>query len=110
MADDKNQAPEDVGAPVSYLVLKPGTPVFDRSGESAGTVEHVLTDDREDVFHGLVLKTDKGHRYAASALVDGIFERAVIIAVSAAELPEPTAEPGLVDELKRAWNWIIQPK
>src|SRR3954447_4518563 len=93
MADDRNDEPEDVGAPTSYLVLSSGTPVYDRSGASVGTVDHVLTDDREDVFHGLVLKTDHGHRYASSAQVDGIFERAVIVAAPAAELPEPSADP-----------------
>jgi hypothetical protein len=114
MADDKNTAPEDLGAPISYLVLADGTPVYDRSGDSAGTVEHVLKDDREDVFHGLILKTANGHRYAASAQVDGIFEHGVIVAEPAAALPEPSAnavpDVTLGDQLKRAWDWIIQPK
>jgi hypothetical protein len=112
MADD-NTAPEDLGAPISYLVLAPGTPVYDRSGDRVGTVEHVLADDRADVFHGLILKTRTGHRYAASAQVDGLFEHGVIVAEPAAALPEPSADPAaatadvsLADELKRAWNWI----
>ena len=74
MADNKNEAPEDLGAPVSYMVLAEGTPVWDRAGDRVGTVEHVLADDREDVFHGLIIKTHDGHRYASSAQVDGIFE------------------------------------
>jgi len=117
MADDSNTAPEDLGAPISYLVLAPGTPVFDRSGDSVGTVEHVLADDREDVFHGLILKTAAGHRYAASAQVDGLFEHGVIVAEPAAALPEPSADPAaaaadvtLADQLRRAWKWITQPK
>ena len=60
-----NQAPEDLGAPVSYLVLANGTPVYDNSGTKAGEVEHVLSDDQQDVFHGLLLKTGAGHRLAA---------------------------------------------
>jgi sporulation protein YlmC with PRC-barrel domain len=117
MADHSNTAPEDIGAPISYLVLPVGTPVYDRSGDYVGTVEHVLADDREDVFHGLILKTETGHRYAASAQVDGIFERGVIVAQPASALPEPSADPAaasadvsLTDQLKRAWNWITHPK
>jgi hypothetical protein len=118
MTDNKNEAPEDLGAPVSYLVLTDGTPVYDRSGQSAGTVEHVLRDERGDIFHGLVLKTPDGHRYAPSDLVDGIFEHGVIVAKPAKELPTPSADPAadavvgdsLTDELKHAWEWIIQPR
>lgn len=119
MTDKKNEAPEDLGAPASYLVLAEGTPVYDRSGDLVGTVEHVLTDEREDIFHGLILKTDTGHRYAASSQVDGIFEHGVIVAKPAGGLPEPSADPAaarladdakLTDELKRAWEWLIQPR
>ena len=118
MAHDTNTAPEDLGAPVSYLVLAAGTPVYDRAGDLVGTVEHVLADDREEIFHGLVLKTEIGHRYASSDLIDGLFEHGVIVAVPAEQLPEPSADPAaravederLINELKRAWKWIIQSK
>jgi uncharacterized protein YrrD len=112
-----NKAPEDLGAPVAYLVLKDGTPVYDRSGDQAGTVEHVLSDEQDDLFHGLIVKTDAGHRFAPAALVDGLFERGVIISATGAELPEPSADPvasatedGLGSSLKRAWEWLVQPK
>lgn len=115
MADETE--PEDVGAPISYLVLPDGTAVYDRSGDRVGTVDHVLADDREDVFHGLVIKTGDGHRYAPSDDVDGIFEKAVIVARPAAQLPEPSADPaaasatdaGLGEQLKRAWDWVVRP-
>jgi hypothetical protein len=103
---------QDLGEPVSYLVLKDGTPVFDSSGDRAGEVEHVLADEREDVFHGLVVKTAGGHRFAAAEHVDGLFERGAIINVPAAQLPEPSAssDSSLGESLKRAWDWLIQPK
>jgi len=110
MAENSSEAPEDLGAPQSYLVLADGTPVWDRSGDSVGTVEHVLSDDKEDIFHGLILKTSDGHRFAGSDQVDGIYEKGVIVAVPAKDLAEP-AESAVPDSpLRRAWDWLIQPK
>jgi uncharacterized protein YrrD len=113
-----NQAPEDLGAPVAYPVLKEGTAVYDRSGERAGEVEHVLADAPGDLFHGLVIKTGAGHRFAPAAQVDGLFENGVIIAVPGVQLPEPSADPAaqhatddtLAANLKRAWKWLVEPK
>ena len=116
MAENPDQAPEDLGAPVAYLVLKDGTPVYDRAGDRVGTVAHVLADEREDIFHGLLLKTGHGHRYASGNRVDGIFEHGVIVADPATELPEPSEETvakARGDEksgLRRAWEWLVEPK
>ncbi|WP_306213591.1 PRC-barrel domain-containing protein [Actinoplanes sp. RD1] len=109
---DTNTAPEDLGAPQSFLVLTDGTPVYDRSGEPAGKVAHVLADDKDEIFQGLVLDTGDGHRYAAAAQVDGIYERAVIIGPPAKDLPEPSekADSSLGDGLRRAWEWLVRPK
>ncbi|MEU4694206.1 PRC-barrel domain-containing protein [Actinoplanes sp. NPDC023714] len=107
---------EDLGTPVSYLVLKEGVPVYDRSGDSVGTVEHVLADEREDVFHGLLLKTADGHRFAGGDQVDGLFERGVIVSEPVGNLAEPSADApaGLAESrvtaLRKAWDWLIQPK
>ncbi|AGZ39644.1 PRC-barrel domain-containing protein [Actinoplanes friuliensis] len=111
-----NTAPEDLGVPQSFLVLDDGTAVYDRAGDKVGTVEHVLADDQEDIFHGVVVKTSDGHRYASAAQIDGIFEHGVIVAVPAAELKEPAENPAPDDDssftegLRKAWNWLIQPK
>ena len=110
MAENSSEAPEDLGAPQSYLVLADGTPVWDRSGESVGTVEHVLSDDKEDIFHGLIVKTAEGHRFASADQVDGIFEKGVIVAAPAKELPEPAESADKDSTLRRAWDWLIQPK
>jgi uncharacterized protein YrrD len=118
MTDNPNPAPEDIGAPQSYLVLKDGTSVYDRGGDHVGDVEHVLKDEVGDIFHGLIIETRHGHRFAPGDLVDGIYERGVIVAVPAEELPAPSADAaaktaeddGFVNGLKRAWEWLIQPK
>ncbi|WP_433793683.1 PRC-barrel domain-containing protein [Actinoplanes sp. CA-252034] len=112
----QHTAPEDLGAPVSYLVLEDGTAVYDRSGAEVGTVDHVLADEHTNLFHGLLVKTADGHRYAAGDQVDGIFEHGVIVAEPADRLATPsadaTAEPAgdHATGLRRAWEWLIQPK
>lgn len=112
---DTDSAPEDLGAPQSFLVLADGTPVYDRAGDRVGTVAHVLAGDQEDIFHGLVVKTGDGHRYAAADQVDGIYAHGVIVAVPAGRLPEPSEDAAgendsLGDGLRRAWKWLVQPK
>lgn len=114
------QAPEDLGEPVSYLVLADGTAVYDSSGDRVGEVEHVLADEHEDVFHGLIVRTRAGHRFAGSGQIEGIYERGVIVGVPADRLPEPSADGAarLADSaddtlkggLKRAWDWLVQPR
>jgi hypothetical protein len=112
------ESPEDLGAPVSYLVLADHTPVFDRAGDRVGEVEHVLADEGADVFHGLLVKTAAGHRFAGAGLVDGLYRHGVVVAVPAAQLPEPSADPparladddGLRQGLKKAWDWLVQPR
>jgi hypothetical protein len=114
----QNEEPEDLGAPVAYLVLKTGTPVFDESGAKAGEVEHVLADEREDVFHGLIVKTGDGHRFAPGSQVAGLYEHGAILSVPADQLPTPSEDSAarvvdndtLSNSLKRAWDWLIQPK
>ena len=107
---DSDQVPEYIGAPQSYLVLKDETPVYDRSGARVGVVSHVLADDREDIFHGLIIKTPAGHRFAGADLIDGIYEHAVIVAVPAAQLPEPSEDAKPDSPLRRAWDWLVTAK
>lgn len=112
----QNTAPEDLGAPVAYLVLPDETAVYDRSGTEVGTVEHVLSDEHANLFHGLLIKTADGHRFAGADQVDGLFERGAIVAEPADRLAVPSEDaPAELAEnratgLKRAWDWLIQPK
>jgi len=115
----------DLGNPTSYLVLADGTPVLSSDGHEVGTVEHVLADDDADVFDGVIVDMRAGpggHRFADAAQVEAIYERGVVLGLtaSAAEaLPEPrdnpptleaspddTAPDDLKDKLKRAWDYL----
>ena len=114
------------GDPISYMVLAEGTAVFARDETPVGEVKRVLADVEEDVFDGLILDTDDGERFVDAARVRDLYERAVILDVSAEEaarLPEPTARPAALgvhpddtversparragDAMRRVWDRI----
>jgi PRC-barrel domain len=113
----------DLGQPISYLTLEEGTPVFGADGEEVGHVAHVLADDEEDVFDGIVIAHGLGHHVFADAdQVDAIHERGVTLTLSAAEaeeLPRPSENPAVMEadpsdtvpaklggKLRRAWQLL----
>jgi sporulation protein YlmC with PRC-barrel domain len=82
----------DEGLPIAYEVLEKGVPVYSSDGEQVGTVDHVVSAEREDIFHGVVIRTASGKRFVAADQVGSIHERGVdlrIDAASAAALPQP---------------------
>ena len=116
---------EDLGAPASYLTLRPGLPVFSSDGAKVGEIEHVLAEPEEDIFDGFVIDTSAlpgGHRFADAPEVGEIYERGVVLKLDAAAaegLPEPSENPavmeadpgdpapgGLEAKLRRAWDLI----
>ena len=115
----------DLGNPASYLVLAEGTPVLSSDGSEVGKVEHVLADADADVFDGVIIDTrigPGGHRFADASLVEAIYERGVVLAMTAEaakRLPEPSENPAtleadpddtapddLKDKLRRAWDYL----
>jgi hypothetical protein len=115
----------DLGPPASYLSLESGAEVLSSDGQAVGKVEHVLADPEADIFDGLVIDTrlgPGGHRFADATQVGDVFERGVVLGITAAEaerLPEPAANPAsldvgpedvvpddLGDKLRRAWDLI----
>jgi hypothetical protein len=82
----------DEGLPIAYEVLEQGVPVYASDGEEVGTVDHVVSAEREDIFHGLVIRSGGTKRFVDAAQVASIHEHGVDlrIAAGAAEaLPEP---------------------
>lgn len=115
----------DAGAPISYEVLEPGTPVYSSDGVEVGSVAHVLAVPEEDVFDGIVIADHAGalhheHRFADADDVDAIHERAVTLKLDAAAshaLPRPSANPAVMRDdpteggpahlkLRRAWDLL----
>jgi hypothetical protein len=115
---------QDLGAPSSYLAVRPGVAVYSSEGKKLGEVEHVLAVPGDDIFDGIVLDTSVlpgGHRFVDAPEVAEIYELGVVLKIDAAaaeNLPEPSANPGALevdpgdmvkgghDKLRRAWDLI----
>ena len=115
----------DLGNPASYLVLADGTPVLSSDGQEVGTVDHVIADPEADVFDGVIVDMRPGpggHRFADASEIEAIYERGVVLRVTATgagRLPEPSENPAtldagpedtvpddLKDKLRRAWDYL----
>jgi hypothetical protein len=115
----------DYGEPTSYLALEEGVAIVSSDGQEVGKLQHVLADDEEDVFDGIVIDTHLGPggmHFVDAPDVRECRERAVIIATVAAEvpnLPRPTPNPAVIEshgvedsesplreKLHRAWDLI----
>ncbi len=82
----------DEGLPIAYEVLDEGVPVYASDGTEVGTVDHVVAAPEEDIFHGLVIRTEAGKRFVAADDVGSLHERGADLrldATAVAELPEP---------------------
>jgi hypothetical protein len=91
---------EDRGAPISYMVLEEGTPVFTAGGERLGQVKRVLADAEVDIFDGIIVRTRHGDRFVDAPNVDQLYEHAVVLGLTADEardMPEPTPNPATME-------------
>ena len=83
---------EDGGTPIAYTALASGVTVVSREGTPIGTVEHVLQVPEEDLFDGIVVKTDDGLRFVDRDQIETITTTRVSCSVTdqqAADLPAP---------------------
>lgn len=115
----------DYGEPASYLTLDEECSVISSDGEEVGKVQHVLSDEDEDVFDGIVIDTHLGPGgllFVDAQQVKECRERAVMLTVPAAEiekLPKPEPNPSVMEnhgvedsegplqaKLHKAWDMI----
>jgi hypothetical protein len=94
---------EDLGAPTSYLVVDKGVPVYSSDEVELGRVVRVLSARAVDMFDGVIFDTTPnrpgGHKFVDAPEVAALYERGVVLkidAAEAAELPEPSANPGSI--------------
>ena len=76
------------GPAISYKLLARATPVLSSDGEPLGTVDRVLENEREHIFDGIVMRTDAGERFVDAPEVARIFERAVVLTITAEQARE----------------------
>jgi hypothetical protein len=76
---------------IGYQALPRGVPVHASDGAQVGRVHRVLDNAREHIFDGIVIDTPDGRRFVDAPEVARIFERAVLLTITAErakELPE----------------------
>jgi hypothetical protein len=87
----------DEGRPIAYLVLERGVPIYAAGGEQIGTVDHVVAAFDEDIFHGIVMRTDSAHLFVPADEVSELHERGVDLRIdvtaAAALYPPPADAP-----------------
>jgi Mrp family chromosome partitioning ATPase len=78
----------DDGHAIGYKVLRRGTPVRSSDGVQVGTVRRVQDNAREHIFDGIVIDTPDGRRFVDAPEVARIFERAVVLSITAEQAKE----------------------
>jgi uncharacterized protein YrrD len=115
----------DLGPPMAYMALSKGTPVYSSDEQEIGKVAHVLADEHEDVFDGIVIGEHifgEEHRFADADDVQAIFEQGVVLKLdreACEQLPKPSANPAVMrddpaesrgdrrhEKLMHAWDVI----
>ena len=94
---------QDHGHAIGYKVLRRGTPILSSDGEQVGTVRRVLDNTREHIFDGILIDTPGGRRFVDAPEVARIYERAVVLTITAGEaqgLPEQGS--AMADRMRNA--------
>lgn len=82
---------DDLGPPLSYLVLKRGVPVYTSDGEQVGRVIKVLAAPEAHMFDGILFDTKRGpggRRFVDAPEVERIHERGVVLTIGADEVEQ----------------------
>ena len=94
---------EDDGHAIGYKVLKRGTSVRSSDGVEIGTVRRVQDNAREHIFDGIVIDTADGRRFVDAPEVSRIYERAVVLTITADDARElPEQGSALANRMKHA--------
>jgi hypothetical protein len=75
----------DDGYAISYKLLERGVPVVTSDEAEVGTVDRVLENEREHIFDGIVVRSERGDLFVDAPEVARIAERRVTLSIDAAE-------------------------
>ena len=85
----------DDGHAISYKLLDRGVPVVSADGTEVGTVDRVLENEREHIFDGIIVRSERGDVFVDAPEVARIAERQVTLTIDAHEAAQlPLYEPG----------------
>ena len=85
----------DDGYAISYKLLERGVPVVTGDGVEVGKVDRVLENEREHIFDGIVVRSERGDVFVDAPEVARIAERQVTLTIDADAAGElPLYEPG----------------
>jgi hypothetical protein len=85
----------DDGHAISYKLLERGVPVVTADDVEVGTVDRVLENEREHIFDGIVVRSERGELFVDAPEVARIAERQVTLSIDAAAAADlPAYEPG----------------
>src|SRR3954465_9538873 len=96
-------AMDDLRAPLAYIAVEQGTPIYSSDGQQLGTLEHVLADVDADVFDGIIIDTSLGPggwRFVDAPEVEEIHERGVLLKIDAATADQRPAREATPAELR----------
>jgi hypothetical protein len=94
---------DDDGHAIGYKILPRGTPVRSSDGVQIGTVRRVQDNAREHIFDGIVIDTPDGRRFVDAPEVARIFERAVVLTITAEEARElPEQGSAMAERMRHA--------
>ena len=86
---------DDDGSAISYKLLARGVPVVTSDGVKVGTVDRMLENEREHIFDGIVVRSDRGQLFVDAPEVARIAELRVTLSIDAAAAADlPPYEPG----------------
>jgi|SRR3954454_18675324 hypothetical protein len=76
---------DDDGYSISYKALERGVLVVTSDGVEVGRVDRVLENEREQIFDGIVVRSDRGVLFVDAPEVTRIAERRVTLSIDGAE-------------------------
>lgn len=83
----------DSAEPVSYEGVPTGVPLLSSTGQEFGTLERVLEIPSEDLFDGVIVKTQHGRRFVDRDQIVEITTQYIkcdLSDIQCADLPEPS--------------------
>jgi len=85
----------DDGYAISYKLLHGGVPVVTSDGIEVGTVDRVLENEREHIFDGIVVRSERGDLFVDAPEVTRIAERRVTLSIDSGQAQAlPPYTPG----------------